>query len=221
MLKVFVAAFLLGLLFNIAPGAVFTETIRRGLRGRFRAAFAVQIGSLAGDAVWAVLGLMGVGVLFRVEALRLPLGVAGAAYLAWLARDAWLAADRVIDIAGDNVTVEIGALRSGVLLSVMNPQNVAYWAAIGSALGGLGIHNPTTVDYAIYFAGFMTASVVWAFACAALVHHLFGRAHGPWVRLTYRACAFAFAALAASTLRDSWIQRPRSIGPAVHAPRQP
>ena len=60
MLTLFTAAFLLGLVFNAAPGPVFAETVRRSLRGGFRPALAVQIGSLVGDALWAVLGLAGV-----------------------------------------------------------------------------------------------------------------------------------------------------------------
>jgi chemosensory pili system protein ChpE/L-lysine exporter family protein LysE/ArgO len=67
MLSLFVAAFLLGLLFNAAPGAVFAETVRQGVRGGFRPALSVQLGSLAGDALWAVLGLAGVGLLVQAR----------------------------------------------------------------------------------------------------------------------------------------------------------
>src|SRR5216117_528709 len=85
MLTLFAAAFLLGLVFNAAPGPVFAETVRRSLRGGFRPALAVQIGSLVGDALWAVLGLAGVGLLLQLELLRVPIGIAGVAYLLWLA----------------------------------------------------------------------------------------------------------------------------------------
>jgi chemosensory pili system protein ChpE/L-lysine exporter family protein LysE/ArgO len=85
------AAFLLGLVFNATPGAV-SETVRRGATGGFKAALAVQIGSLVGDATWAVLGLMGVGLLLQVDALKWPVGLFGAAYLIWLSWDSWKAA---------------------------------------------------------------------------------------------------------------------------------
>ena len=88
-LTIFSAAFGLGLVFNAAPGPVFAETVRRGVRDGFRSALAVQIGSIAGDAVWAVLGLMGVGLLLQRESLRLPIAIAGVAYLLWLARGVW------------------------------------------------------------------------------------------------------------------------------------
>ena len=71
--ELFAYAFGLGLVFNATPGAVFTETLRRGVRGGFGPALAVQIGSLVGDAAWAVLGLVGVGALFQLSEARLAL----------------------------------------------------------------------------------------------------------------------------------------------------
>ena len=94
MLNVLAAAFGLGLVFNAAPGPVFAETVRRGVGGGFRPALAVQIGSLTGDAVWAVLGLAGVGLLLQLHAVRYPVGIAGAIYLIWLAWESWRASTR-------------------------------------------------------------------------------------------------------------------------------
>ena len=64
---IFGAAFVLGMVFNAAPGPVFAESIRRSLTGGFDAAFRVQIGSLVGDATWALLGLAGVGILLQAD----------------------------------------------------------------------------------------------------------------------------------------------------------
>lgn len=94
MLSLFAAAFLLGLVYNAMPGAVFAETVRQGVRGGFRPALAVQLGSLTGDALWAVLGLAGVGLLLQLEWLRLPVGIAGVGYLLFLAWDSWRAASQ-------------------------------------------------------------------------------------------------------------------------------
>ncbi len=216
MLTLFAAAFLLGLVFNAAPGPVFAETVRRSLRGGFRPALAVQIGSLVGDALWAVLGLAGVGLLLQLELLRVPIGIAGVAYLLWLASDAWHASDSewAASVARDS-DVSHKALRSGVLLSLTNPQNVAYWAALGSALGAVGVHRPTAVDYSVFFAGFMLSSIVWAFVFAALVDRLFRGTGNRWVRITYRVCAIAFLALALSSLRELWVSQRT---PLIQAP---
>lgn len=93
MLAIFLTALLFGFAFNVSPGAVFSETLRRGLTGGFRPALLVQLGSLIGDAVWALLGLTGLALLLGYEQVRIPLTLACAAYLAWLGvqglRDAW------------------------------------------------------------------------------------------------------------------------------------
>jgi len=221
MLVLFCSAFVLGLVFNAAPGAVFAETVRQGVRGGYRPALMVQLGSLAGDASWAVLGLVGVGLLLQAEALRLPIGLAGALYLLWLSVDSWRASAAEFGSQVDPVAARQDALRAGVVLSLTNPQNVAYWAALGSAMGAVGIHAPEASHYAVFFAGFMVSSVVWAFLCAAMVARLFRNAAAGWARLTYRACAIAFLLLALSSLRDLWQHASvpsgstRSPGPTV------
>lgn len=203
MLTLFAAAVVLGFVFNAAPGAVFAETVRQGVRGGFRPAFAVQVGSLVGDALWAMLGLAGVGLLVQSPVLRTPIGIAGVAYLLWLAWDAWRAANQEFEVQADGAAVpQRKALRAGVLLSVTNPQNVAYWAALGSAMGAVGVHDPSPAQYGVFFAGFMTSSVLWCFVCAALVDRVFRSVGQHWARITYRACAIAFLALALSSLRD-------------------
>ena len=223
MLTLFVSAFVLGLVFNAAPGAVFAETVRQGVRGGFRPALDVQIGSLVGDATWAVLGLVGVGLLLQMEVLRLPVGLAGAAYLAWLARDSWKAASQEFSVSGDASAQGRHALRAGVMLSVTNPQNVAYWAAMGSAMGAVGVSDPTAAHYGVFFAGFMLSSVVWAFFCAAVVARLFRGATNTWARITNKRCAAAFIALALSSLREltapTPAQRPTGASAAASAPR--
>jgi chemosensory pili system protein ChpE len=220
MLTLFAAAVVLGFVFNAAPGAVFAETVRQGVRGGFRPAFAVQVGSLVGDALWAVLGLAGVGLLVQSPALRMPIGIAGVAYLLWLAWDSWRAANQEFVVQADGTAVpQRKALRAGVLLSVTNPQNVAYWAALGSAMGAVGVHDPSPVQYGVFFAGFMTSSVLWCFVCAALVDRVFRSVGQHWARITYRACAIAFLALALSSLRDLMTSDERAAAsppPALH-----
>ena len=234
MLSLFMSAFVLGLIFNAAPGAVLAETIRQGLHGGFRPALAVQIGSLAGDATWAIIGLAGIGFLFQIDALRLPIGLAGALYLVWLARDAWRSADTGPDVRAESTAAgrqpghlaeapcagaepsraRIGSrqvapvsrsrrspLRTGAVISLTNPHNVVYWAALGSAMGAVGIVDPRFVHYLVFFTAFMTSSVLWCFFCAAIVEQVFGRANARWSKISYRLCAVALFILALAPLR--------------------
>lgn len=201
-MTIFLSAILLGFIFNAAPGPVFAETLRRGLQGGYRSALAVQIGSLVGDASWALLGLLGIGLLLQLDFLRVPLGLAGAVYLLYLAWDSWQSASQIISLQSVE-TVTGSAAGSGALLSLSNPQNIAFWAAIGSALGSLGIERPSPADYAIYFSGFMLASLLWSFICAFFVSLLVRNLDGKWTAITYKACALAFFILAIETLRSS------------------
>ena len=221
MLTLFVSALLLGFVFNAAPGAVFAETVRQGLRGGFRPAFAVQAGSLVGDAAWAVLGLAAAGSLAQVQALRVPLAVGGSLYLAWLALDSWKAArcELAIAPAGTAAPVRV-ALRRGVLLSLANPQNLAFWAALGGVLAALGVDRPGVPDYAVFLAGFLAASLAWCFVCAALVARI--ALLGPaWARWSLRLCAAALLWLAVSNLREAarWLHAPQPV--ASRSARRP
>ena len=210
MLSLFFSAFLLGLIFNAAPGAILAETIRHGLVGGFRPALAVQLGSLAGDATWAVIGLAGIGFLFQIDALRLPITLVGAGYLLWLAWQSWTSGQGVSDAVRPSVGTGPQVARqdrspahSGAILSLTNPQNVMYWAALGSAMGAVGVAEPTLHHYLVFFTAFMTSSVLWCFFCAALVHTVFGRANARWARITYRLCALALLVLAWGSLRQA------------------
>ena len=217
MLMLFASAFVLGLVFNAAPGAVFAETVRQGVRGGYRPALAVQLGSLVGDASWALLGLAGIGLVMQIDALRWPIGLAGAAYLLWLSWDSWQAArtEHRLDASNTAAATQKQALRRGMALSLTNPQNLAYWAAMGSALGAVGVAHPGASDYGVFFAGFMTSSLLWCFVCAALVDRLFRRAAAHWSRFTYRCCAALLLALALGTLRDLLGTSPAALPPAA------
>ncbi|MEB3735960.1 LysE family transporter [Halopseudomonas pachastrellae] len=88
-----------------------------------------------------------------MQALQLPIGIAGVAYLLWLSWDSWSAASQEFTVsATDGATDTHRALRAGVLLSITNPQNVAYWAALGSAMGAVGVAEPSLTDYGMFFA---------------------------------------------------------------------
>ncbi|MDB2324376.1 LysE family translocator [Alphaproteobacteria bacterium] len=207
MIQILTTAFMLGLVFNAAPGAVFAETIKRSMSGGYREALFLQLGSLVGDALWAILGLLGIGVLLQSPAMQLPVAMAGAAYLAYLAWDSWAASNAPIQSSAShkaNIKTSAkstqSAARAGVIISATNPQNIAYWAAIGSAFGALGITQPQPLDYALFFSGFMLSSLLWCFFCAALVSKLFGKAGNKWKVITYRLCAIAFFYLACGTL---------------------
>ncbi|MFI7704594.1 LysE family transporter [Nonomuraea sp. NPDC049480] len=206
MSEIFVLALWVGLLFNAAPGAVFSESLRRGVRGGFGPAFAVQVGSLAGDAVWALLGLAGVGALFAVPAMRVPLTVAGCLLLGWLGvtalRDA--AFPRAEPVTGDRSRQ--GALAVGAAMSLGNPWNVVYWSGAAGAVSAVLGRDAGLGSLAVFFTGFMTSSLAWCFICAGFIALLRRALPPPAVRLLEAACGVSlivFAALLAARLAST------------------
>ena len=195
----FFEAFFVGLLFNAAPGIVFTDTLKRGVSGGFIPALNVQIGSLAGDALWAILGLLGIGVLLNIDILKIPLSLAGIIYLIYLAYDSF----RSSNIQNDNFVatkiINNNALKSGVMLSITNPQNLAYWAALGSSFSALGVNDPELLHYFIFFFGFISSSILWCFICAYSVDKIFKYANSLLKKYIFRICSVTFLYLALGT----------------------
>lgn len=207
MISLFVSAFLLGLLFNAAPGAVFAESLRRGIRGGFRPALGVQIGSLAGDLLWAVLGLSGAAALFTLPQVAQPLGLVGAALMLWMAwqslRDALSPVPEFAPTgggAGGGADQDRSAVMAGAGLALSSPFNITYWGALGGTVSALGVAEPGWQAFTVFLAGFMASSVLWCFVCAGLVAG--GRRWiGPrlWVALN-GLCALGLAGFAGQIL---------------------
>ena len=195
----FIQAFILGLLFNAAPGVVFTETIKRGINGGFFPALYVQIGSLAGDALWAILGLLGIGILLNIDILKYPLSIIGIIYLIYLAYDSFISSNVKYEKIVVSKSIKNNALKSGVFLSITNPQNIAYWAALGSSFGALGIAEPQTSHYFIFFFGFISSSILWCFVCALAVEKIFKYTNSIIKKYIFRICTIVFLYLAVGT----------------------
>ena len=195
MVDVFLLALGLGLAFNAAPGAVFSESLRRGLRGGFRPALAVQLGSLAGDLVWAVIGLAGVGALVAVPAVRLPVTVVGCAILGWLGAQGIRAAFRPAGPSAAPPSVRSG-VGVGASISLGNPWNVVYWSGTAGAVSGvLGVEAGPAAS-AVFLAGFMVASLGWCLVCAGGIA-LLRRALPPaLIRVVELLCGLSLLVLA-------------------------
>ncbi|MET1079921.1 MAG: LysE family transporter [Pseudomonas sp.] len=201
MLVVFFAALLFGFVFCLSPGAVLAETLRRGLNHGFRPALLVQFGSLIGDALWALIGLTGLALLLAQEAVRLPLTLACAAYLAWLGWQSLGDALRPAQPTSTAGQAARGAFWAGALISLSNPKNLVYWGALGSALAGIVEGVPSQAQALVFFAGFMLASLLCCFISAALVDWLRRAATPFWHRVSHGVCGVLLFVLAGLALR--------------------
>ena len=170
MIELFISAMALGFLFNAAPGAIFTESLRRGLKGGFKSALYVQFGSLVGDLIWAVIGLGGAAILFEIDAIKMPMAIFGGVLLAWLAFNSFLDATKKIPpisltLKQDDKT----ELMVGAALSLSNPINITYWAGMAGTIATLGSKEPTGQAFIVFLGGFMFSSIIWCFLCAGFI----------------------------------------------------
>ncbi|EZP67538.1 LysE family transporter [Pseudomonas sp. RIT357] len=196
MLTIFFYALVFGFVFCLSPGAVLAETLRRGLLHGFTPALMVQIGSLVGDAVWAVIGLTGIALLIQHDAVRVPLTIVCALYLGWLGVRSLIDAWQLPEAGSAPASSGQNALAVGAAISLANPKNIVYWGALGSALSGIVGATPSHGQTLMFFAGFMLASVLSCFLIAALVNLLRKNASPLWQRISYGACGLVLIYLA-------------------------
>jgi len=158
----------LGMAYAAVPGAVNTEALRRGVRGGFRLALSVQLGSLVGDGLWAILGVTGAAVLVRYDSVALVLGLAAAALVFALARTALVEA-----FGGGEVRPEAtDAGRPfciGLIFGLANPAGLAFWAGIGGGVLAYGGDGPTSGRTALFLVAFLIGAASCGIGMAASV----------------------------------------------------
>ena len=168
----FVSAFAMSLAFAIQPGVIGFEALRRGIAHGWSAALHVELGSLLGDGVWAIIALLGASFLFQNRLLTLALGLFGCVLLLRFAKDAWRASRAEVDMIGA-ADKRQNHLAAGALLSLSNPQNLTFWLGMSGTIIGIGFLDPEPMHLLVFFAGFMIAQVCWCFFFATVVE--FGR----------------------------------------------
>lgn len=214
--EIIVPGIVMGLAFAAPPGAVTAETFRRGARGGFSLALGVQLGSLVGDATYALLALAGLAALAQNQAFQFALGAFGALFLLYLAGSSFYSAlvPTVLTLDGSQDAVVPAnserrtAFLSGMGISLANPWAIAFWLSLGGVLASLGVAAAGPLATVFFFASFMLGAALWSFALAIFV----GRVHGlmrPWIfRVVSIACAAAlggFGIVAISRLVFSMI----------------
>ncbi len=166
----FFSAFALSLVFAVQPGVIGFEALRRGITGGWSAALHVELGSLVGDGVWAVLALLGASVLFQNRFVTLLLGLFGSGLILRYAWDAWRASRQDLDITLSG-EARGNHFVAGAMLSLSNPQNITAWLGMSGAIIGLGFLDPQPIHLLVFFAGFMIAQVCWCFFFATVVEY--------------------------------------------------
>jgi threonine/homoserine/homoserine lactone efflux protein len=189
-LAVLVTAFTFGVAYTAAPGAVNTESLRRGLARGFRPALLVQLGSLVGDLGWAALALAGLSLVLQDRPIQLALGIAGGCFLLRLAWNAFQQAWRGGLPLAHGQTGR-GDFATGLFFSVANPFGLAFWSAVGGGLGALGIVGAAASS--IFLLAFAAGAIVWCFLAAVAIAWTQRRLGQKIQRLTHAAAGSLLA----------------------------
>jgi threonine/homoserine/homoserine lactone efflux protein len=163
------AGFLLGWSVAWPPGPINAESARRCLAGGFWAGFSLLLGACSGDALWAVLVSLGIGVLFVAPLARSIMGFVSVALLAALSlvflRGAWraLKAPRAAVAEPPRFDSRRAGFLLGAGMALTSPWNVAFWlAAIGRPeMAGYRLAELLTMAAAV-LAGALTWGIIWA-----------------------------------------------------------
>ena len=168
----FISAIVMAISFAIQPGPIGFEALRRGISHGWGAALRVELGSLVGDGVWALIALLGAAILFQNPLATLLLGFFGCGLLLRFAWDAWRASRSDVHVAAAS-DARKNDFAAGAMLSLSNPQNITAWLGMSGVIVGLGFLDPEPLHILVFFSGFMIAQVCWCFFFATLVE--FGR----------------------------------------------
>jgi chemosensory pili system protein ChpE len=167
-MRLILVAVLLALAYCAVPGPVLAETVRRGLGNGFRSALAVELGSLAGDALWIGLMFAGAAALAEAGGVRLALGAVGGLLLLWLGVRALSSARRKRPPASGDVVVE-QAFATGAAMSVASPYALPFWIAVSGSLSAYGVSSAGALGYTVFSAAFMLTCVVFALFAAGVI----------------------------------------------------
>jgi len=165
----FFSAFAMSIAFAAQPGVVTFETIRRGFAGGWRPAFLLELGSLVGDATWALIALTSAALLFQNPVISTILSLFGCILLLKFAWEAWLASRQAVALEMGGAPASANHFAAGAAISLSNPANITFWLGMSGTIVGLGFLNPQPLDLLVFFTGFMSAQFFWCFFMAGLV----------------------------------------------------
>jgi chemosensory pili system protein ChpE len=168
-MSLFFSSFVLAIAFCAPPGVITAETVRRGAARGFVSALSVQFGSLIGDTTWAILALTGLAFLVQNNIAKTILSLTGIFLMLKLAWDAIRDARKGKELNTAASASTRGDFATGAFLSLGNPMNIVFWTGLGTTVFASLSGKPQAVDFAIFFAGFLSGAIAWCFVMAGLV----------------------------------------------------
>ncbi len=191
----FVQSLWIGLSIAAPVGPIGLLVIQRTLRHGGAVGLATGLGAAVADAAYGAVGAFGVSALIQaLQGARVPLALAGGAFLLWLAWRTWNAA---APVAGAELKSGPGLLASFAgtfVLTLSNPATILSFIAIFGAV--LGSMQGAAASPWWMVAGVLAGSALWWLLLCATVSLLRSRFDARAQRWVGRASALMLAGFA-------------------------
>ncbi|WP_175690763.1 LysE family translocator [Burkholderia anthina] len=200
----FIQSVVIGLSIAVPVGPIGMLCIQRSLTRGFRAGFATGIGAACADAIYGLLGALGVaGIATAFPMLTVALKIGGGAFLVWLA---WSIARQAPAAAA----VQRDGPRTAVLrdflttfgLTLSNPMTIVSFIGIFAALGPLSAaqDGTTRMTVAPMVAGVFAGSAMWWLCLSGATAALRTKMSGAFMHGLSRVSAVVIAGFGAIQL---------------------
>ncbi len=193
MVSVFAQALLIGLSIAAPVGPIGLLVIQRTLQRGGLVGLATGLGAAGADALYGAIGAFGVSSLIQaLQAARVPLALAGGAFLLWLAWRTWAAPVATQAASTTDARGLLGCFAGTFVLTLANPATILSFIAIFGSLGARAAGaSPWTL-----IAGVLVGSALWWLLLSLAVSRLRGRFDAHWQRRVNRASAALLAGFA-------------------------
>jgi threonine/homoserine/homoserine lactone efflux protein len=149
---------ILGMVYVAAPGPIGMETLRQGVKGGLRTSLAVQAGSSIGLVLYALLALLGAGLLVQGMVWQVGIGVCGTAVLFYLGLTTIREGHSLVRQTNGDSASRLSVRRAfgrGALLSLSNPLEILFWLALGNRV----LYDPT-LNVPVFLTAFFLGCVL-------------------------------------------------------------
>lgn len=197
----FAQALWIGLAIAAPVGPIGLLVIQRSLQHGRAVGLATGLGAAVADAAYGAVGAFGVAAVMQaLQAVRVPLALAGGGFLLWLAWRSWHAAPahKAADGAADETTAPRAApglltsFAATFVLTLSNPATILSFIAIFGSMAGRG----AMASPAWLVAGVLVGSALWWLLLSTTVGLLRERFNAGAQRWVARASALALAGFA-------------------------
>ena len=160
----------------MAPGAVTAATIAQGTRNRW-AGTLIALGHGVVEIPLIFLLMLGLGLFFEMEPVKIGIGLLGGGFLFWMGLD--MLRQSPPDTAAE-ASFNKGSITTGIVLSATNPYFLFWWATVGLNLA-IGAKELGIMALILFAIVHWMCDLIWlsVLSVAAFVTHkgagLFGR----------------------------------------------